>query len=61
MAPLTIGLLLATGWVLTEPLRGHVATWALVAVAVAFMLHTRLSPLWPIAIGAVVGAAGFMG
>ena len=61
MAPLTIGLLLATGWVLTEPLRGHVATALLVAVAVGFMLYTRLSPLWPIAIGAAVGAAGFMG
>mgnify|MGYP002378628809 FL=1 len=61
MAPLTIGLLLATGWVLTEPLRGHVATWALVAVAVGFMLYTRLSPLWPIAIGAAVGAMGYMG
>ena len=61
MSPLTLGLLLATGWVLTDPLRGHAATALLVAVAVGFMLWTRLSPLWPIAIGAAVGAAGFMG
>ena len=61
MAPLTIGMLLATGWVLTEPLRGHVATAGLVAVAVVFILYTRLSPLWPIAIGAVVGALGYLG
>ena len=61
MAPLTIGMLLATGWVLTEPLRGHAATAVLVALAVGFMLYTKLSPLWPIAIGAVVGALGFMG
>lgn len=61
MAPLTIGMLLATGWVLTEPLRGHIATVGLVAVAVVFILYTRLSPLWPIAIGAVVGALGYLG
>ena len=61
MAPLTIGMLLATGWVLTEPLRGHGATAGLVAVAVVFILYTRLSPLWPIAIGAVVGALGYLG
>ena len=61
MAPLTIGMLLATGWVLTEPLRGHGATAGLVAVAVVFILYTRLSPLWPIAIGAAVGAMGWLG
>jgi chromate transporter len=55
MAPLTIGLLLATGWVLTEPLRAYPATALLVAVAVGFMLFTKLSPLWLIAIGAVGG------
>ena len=54
-------MLLATGWVLTEPLRGHAATAVLVVVAVGFMLYTKLSPLWPIAIGAVVGAMGFLG
>ncbi len=61
MAPLTIGMLLATGWVLTEPLRAYPATALLVAVAVGFVLFTRLSPLWPIAIGAVIGALGWLG
>ena len=61
MAPLTIGMLLATGWVLTEPLRSYPATALLVAVAVGFMLLTKLSPLWPIAIGAAVGAMGWLG
>ena len=62
MAPLTIGMLLATGWVLTEPLRSHAAVTALlVAAAVAFMHFTKRSPLWPIALGAVVGAAGGLG
>jgi chromate transporter len=61
MAPLTIGMLLATGWVLTEPLRGHVATAVLVLLAVVVMRFTRLSPLWPIAVGAAVGAMGWLG
>lgn len=61
MAPLTIGLLLATAWVLTDPLRGQPATVALMAVALFFMLGTRLSPVWPMAIGALVGALGGMG
>jgi chromate transporter len=61
LAPITIGLLLSTGWVLTEPLRVFPATALLVAVAVGFMLFTKLSPLWPIAIGAVVGALGWLG
>lgn len=61
MAPLTIGMLLATGWVLTEPLRPHAATWGLVAGAVAFMVFTRRSPLWPVAAGALAGALGWLG
>lgn len=61
MAPLTIGMLLSTGWVLTEPLRGHIATVALVLLAVGVMRFTKLSPLWPIAMGAAAGAMGWLG
>lgn len=61
MAPLTIGLLLSTGWVLAEPARPHIGALALIAATVLVMLRTKLSPLWPIAAGAVVGALGFAG
>jgi chromate transporter len=61
MAPLTLGLLLATGWVLLEPTRTHWASAALVVVTLGVMLRTRLSPLWPIALGALVGAFGGLG
>ena len=61
MAPLTIGLLLATGWILTEPARLHVGAIALVLGTVVFMLRTRWSPMWAIAVGAVVGALGWAG
>lgn len=61
MAPLTLGLLLATGWVLVEPMHRHWGTPLLVAVTLFVMLRTRLSPLWPIALGAFVGAMGWVG
>lgn len=61
MAPLTIGLLLATGWVLTEPARQHAGAILLVAATVVVMLRTRISPIWPIAAGAVLGALGWAG
>ncbi|CAG1018841.1 Chromate transport protein [Burkholderiaceae bacterium] len=59
MAPLTIGLLLATGWVLAGPAAGHVGAMLLVAATVLVMLRTRLSPMWPVAGGALVGALGW--
>ena len=58
LAPLTIGLLLATGWVLTLPSLGHPLALLLVPATVVFMLKTHRSPLWMIALGAAVGAFG---
>jgi len=55
---LTIGLLLATGWVLALPLVTHPVSMLLVPATIVFMLATRRSPLWMIALGAVVGAFG---
>lgn len=61
MAPLTIGLLLATAWVLTDPVRTHAGAWVLVGSTLIVMLRTKLSPLWPVALGALVGALGGVG
>lgn len=62
MAPLTIGLLLATGWVLAEPfVRAPAHRWgalALVAVTVVTMVRSRISPMWLVGLGAVAGALG---
>ena len=60
MAPLTIGLLLSTGWVLTEPIRGQWAAGAVVVGTVCLTLRTRLAPLWPIGAGALLGALGWV-
>jgi chromate transporter len=60
MAPLTIGLLLSTGWILLEPTRTQWATAPLVAATLYVMMRTRLSPLWVLAIGAGLGAMGWI-
>ena len=62
MAPVTLGLLLATGWVLAEPFLRNQGqrpfALVLVGVTVGVMLRTKLSPMWLVALGAAVGAFG---
>lgn len=62
MAPLTLGLLLATGWVLAEPFLKQpdqrLGALGLIAVTIAVMLRTKTSPIWLVALGAAVGALG---
>ena len=59
MAPLTLGLLLATGYVLTEPSRHSAGALALVAITVLAVGRFNVSPIWMVALGALVGALGF--
>ena len=56
LTPLTLGLLLSTGWVLTEPIRHEWMAAVLVLGTVVVSVRTKLSPMWLIAVGAVVGA-----
>ena len=58
MAPVTIGLLLAAGTVLAVPLLTHWGAAVLMAATVVLSVKTKISPVWLIAIGAAVGAAG---
>jgi chromate transporter len=73
LAPITIGLLLATGWVLAEPfvrdatdvggvraLEHRLSAVALIAVSVLLTYRTRISPMWLVGLGAVVGALGWV-
>lgn len=59
MAPLTLGLLLATGWVLTAPVRDHWGAMLLVPFTVLMLVKTKLGPIWLVAVGAAVGALGW--
>ena len=58
LTPLTLGLLASTGWVLTQPTRGQWGGAALVLLTVAAMVRTRISPMWLIGLGALVGMFG---
>jgi chromate transporter len=59
LAPLTVGLIAASAWILIEPMAYRPGALALVAGAALLMARTRISPLWLIGAGAVVGALGF--
>jgi len=55
LTPLTLGLLLSTGWVLTAPVRTEWVAAVLVLGTVLASVRTRISPMWLIAAGAVAG------
>ena len=64
LTPLTLGLLMATGWVLAEPYVLNPAyRWGaigLVAISVLVMVRTKLSPMWLVALGAIAGVLGWV-
>ena len=64
LTPLTIGLLIATGWLLAAPYVGDgahaIGALALIAISIAVMTRTRLSPMWLVGLGAIVGGLGWV-
>ena len=64
LTPLTIGLLVATGWLLARPYvvdGSHaLGALALVALSIAGMVKTKLSPMWLVGVGALVGGLGWV-
>ena len=56
LTPLTLGLLVSTGWVLLAPVRGQWMAGVLVACTVLVSVRSRISPVWQIGVGAVAGA-----
>ncbi len=60
MMPVTLGLLLATGWVLASALGGDVSLIVLVAATAITTWRTKLAPVWMVAAGAALGAMGLV-
>jgi len=56
MAPLSVGLVVSTGFILGKPAYGNLWLVATMALTVLVSLRMKLSPLWLIAAGGVVGA-----
>jgi len=63
MAPIVVGLMVATAWLLssvhTDPLRDG-PLWALTIVAAILVWRTRIHLLWLLTAGAVLGALGWV-
>ncbi|RZL92517.1 MAG: chromate transporter [Variovorax sp.] len=64
MAPVVVGLLIATGWVLSTGNHAGSAPewhlWLITAVAAYFVWRTRIHLLWLLGAGALLGAVGFV-
>lgn len=64
MMPLTLGLMISTGWLLALPFlkvdANRLGTLALIAVTVVLALNTRLGLVWLVLAGGVLGALGWV-
>lgn len=60
MAPVTLGLVSATGVLLATPVAGNTLAIGLVVAAAGLTWKTRLHPLWLIAGGALAGILGWV-
>jgi chromate transporter len=58
IAPVTVGLILSSGYVLTRTSDHSWGAYAVTGATVLLMLRTRLHPLWMLAVAAVLGALG---
>jgi chromate transporter len=60
LAPISVGLLFATGWILLLGVSGGWRGVLVTALAVVAVLGTKINPVWLIAAGAVAGVAGLL-
>jgi chromate transporter len=60
LAPVSVGLLAAGGWVLAGAAQAGLRHLLLAAVTVAVVTSTKINPIWLIVAGAAVGIAGLV-
>ena len=60
LAPVTIGLVLASCWVLTTTINHDVHGYFLTAITIVLVLRSKINPLWMIAAGALIGVVGLV-
>jgi chromate transporter len=58
LAPITVGLILASGYVLTRTADHSWSAYAITGATLLLALKTRLHPLWMLGLAAVLGALG---
>jgi chromate transporter len=60
LAPVTVGLILASGYVLSRTADQSWAAYAITSITVVLALVTPLHPLWFLGVAAVLGALGWI-
>jgi len=60
LVPITIGIVLASGYLLAEAVDQNWAAYGITAFTVLIVLKKRLNPLWLLAGGALLGMAGIV-
>jgi chromate transporter len=60
LAPITIGLVLATGWLLARGTQGGLPAYAITAATAALVVFTRVNPLWLFVAAGALGLAGLV-
>ena len=59
-APITIGLMYASGWVLVKSVDTDVRSFIVTVATVLVVFRSRMNPLWLVAAGAAAGIAGIL-
>ena len=60
LMPITLGLMLASGWILMGSVNRDWRGYLLTLLTVGLVIRTRWNPLWLIAAGALAGMAGLV-
>jgi chromate transporter len=60
LASVTVGLILASGYVLTRAADQHWIAWAITAATVAVIMRTKIHPFWMLALAGLLGLLGLI-
>jgi len=60
LVPVTVGLMLAGGYLITVSADHSIGAFAITAATAAIVLTTRIHPLWVLAAGGLLGLAGWI-
>lgn len=60
LTPITIGLILASGWILLPAVNHDWRGYLLTAMTIGVVMRTSLNPLWLLGAGAVAGMTGLV-
>jgi chromate transporter len=59
LAPITVGLVLATGWLVARGAQDGWMAYAITGVTAALVVFTRINPVWLLAAAGALGLLGF--